>query len=480
MFGIDMKYTVKTLLLKGKSQRAISKELGISRKTVKKYFDEFQKIDIVSTPKIHKNKILDTLYDDIQNWILQGVTGVLIHEKLLKEKDIMVSYPTVSRFIKQFKIPVVYIPLIAKPGEEAQVDFGYLGKFIKDGKSVKVWCFSMVLSNSRYSYNCNVTDQSVSSFINCHIHAFEYFGGVPQTIKIDNLKAGVITPNFYEATIQRQYAEFLQYYNSYPITARIRRGQDKGKVEAGVKYVKMNFLKRIEHSDFYQLQNDLLQWTNEICNKRLHGTTKKIPAQVFNNIEKQKLIPLPAKRYEILKIEQRKVNNYAHISFKNNFYSVPYQYIEKTVIIKFTDVLLKVYDDNQEIAVHPICEKQGEFITCEEHKPPLKQRKSEQEYIQKAIDSGTYYYNFLIKLKEQKPFNWQRIIQGIFNLQQAYSIEIVNMACKRALLYNAFSYTSVRNICKNNIYDKPLESLSVNNVSGFAHNLKQYDNLIKF
>jgi transposase len=87
----------------------------------------------------------------------------------------------------------------------------------------------MVLSHSRYSYNEIVLNQSVSTFIRCHIHAFEYFGGVPEVIKIDNLKAGVITPSFYEPVIQYQYAEFLSHYGSSPVTARINRGQDKGK-----------------------------------------------------------------------------------------------------------------------------------------------------------------------------------------------------------------------------------------------------------
>ena len=276
MYGIEMKFTVKTLLDKGYSQRAISRELGISRKTVKKYFDEINNTGI-QVPKIEKTKKLDTYHEAIKEWYQQGLTGVLIQEKLQKEKGIKISYPSVSRYLKRFKTSEVYIPLIAKPGEEGQVDFGYLGRFVKDDKPVKVWAFSMVLSHSRYSYHCLVTDQSVDTFINCHIKAFEYFGAVPHTVKIDNLKAGVITPNFYEPTIQTHYAEFLQYYNCAPITARVRRGQDKGKVEAGVKYVKMNFLKRVEHKDFYRLEKELLDWTTNIANKRLHGTTKKIP-----------------------------------------------------------------------------------------------------------------------------------------------------------------------------------------------------------
>ena len=252
-----MKYTVKTLLERGYSQRSIAKELLINRKTVRKYIKEFSIGDII-TPKISRVKKLDPYIEDIKEWLSQGLTGVIIRDKIFKEKGIAICYATVSRFINQFKTPEVYIPLISKSGEEAQVDFGYLGKFFKGDKMVKVWCFSIVLSYSRYSYHKIVTNQSVSTFINCHIEAFEYFGGVPYTVKIDNLKAGVITPNFYEPTIQRQYSDFLLHYKSTPITARIRRGQDKGKVEAGVKYVKNNFLKRINHQDFYQLEKDIL------------------------------------------------------------------------------------------------------------------------------------------------------------------------------------------------------------------------------
>lgn len=166
-----MKFTVKTLMDKGYSQRKISRELGISRKTVCKYMDQINTSGVI-VPKITREKILDKYYELIKEWHDMDLTAVLIHEKLLKEKSLYVSYPSVSRYVRQFKDIETYVPLIAKPGEEGQVDFGYLGKFIKDGKTVKVWVFSMVLSYSRYSYNCLVTDQSVDSFIRCHMPNF--------------------------------------------------------------------------------------------------------------------------------------------------------------------------------------------------------------------------------------------------------------------------------------------------------------------
>lgn len=477
MYGIEMKYTVKTLLEKGFSQRAISRELGISRKSVKKFFDEINTTGI-QIPQMNKDKILDKYFEQIRDWYQLGITGVLIQEKLLKEKSLKISYSSVSRYLSQFKTSEVYIPLIAKAGQEAQVDFGYLGKFIKNDKAVKVWCFSMVLSHSRYSYNCLVTNQNVDSFIFCHIKSFEYFGGVPHTCKIDNLKAGVITPNFYEPIIQVQYADFLKYYHCAPITARVRRGQDKGKVEAGVKYVKSNFLKRVRHTDFYKLEKELLDWTTNICNKRLHGTTKKIPKIVFNSSEKKELYPLPNKRYEIYKIEHRKVNAYGHISYKNNFYSVPYTYFGKKLIIKTNHSILKIYDNIKEIAVHQINKNDGEFITVDEHAPPEKHKKTEQMYLDKAAEFGNETVEFLEEMKKKKPQTWIQIIRGVFSLKKKYETKTINLACKRALSYQVLEYSTVKNICKNGLYNKEKENLSVSNPNGFHSQLKKYDSLI--
>ena len=477
MYGIEMIYTVKTLSEKGYSQRAISRELSISRKTVKKYLDQIQSQGVL-VPKLVRSKKLDPYKSEIRDWFAMGLTGVLIQEKLQKEKSLSISYPSVSRFLSQFKTPEVYIPLLAKPAEEGQVDFGYLGKFIKDGKPVKIWCFSMVLSHSRYSYHCLVTNQSVESFINCHIKSFEYFGGVCHTVKIDNLKAGVTTPNFYEPRIQVQYAEFLKHYNCAPITARVRRGQDKGKVEAGVKYVKSNFLKRICHTDFYQLEKDLLDWTTNICNKRLHGTTKKIPETIFKNCEKQQLYELPSKRYQLFKIEHRKVNAYGHISHKNNFYSVPYSYIGKKVLIKYTDTILKVYDDTLEIAIHQINKQTGQFISTDQHAPPEKQKKTEAFYVEKAAGFGQQTVTFLQHLKKEKPHSWIQIIRGVFALKKQYDKQIINLACKRALDFKIYQYATVKNICKNGLYDKEKENLSVSNTEQYNYDLKKYDHLV--
>ena len=172
MYQVDMYYTIKTLLNQGKSLRAISKELGINRVTVTKIRDQLL-TGHTAPPLQVRQKLLDEHEAIIKKLYEDGYTARLIYQKLTEGYQATISYPTVARFVKALGKPEVYIPLITDLAQEAQIDFGYLGKFIKEDKTVKVWVFSMVLSYSRYSYYCLALDQKVSTFIACHIKAFE-------------------------------------------------------------------------------------------------------------------------------------------------------------------------------------------------------------------------------------------------------------------------------------------------------------------
>ncbi len=476
MYHIDMIYTIKTLLDKGHSQRAVSRQLGISRKTVKKYVLQIQ-TNVIEEPTINRSKQLDQYNNIITQWYEKGLTALLIYNRLNELYSLDISYPSVARYVKELKKSEVFIPLISKPAEEAQVDYGYMGRFTKAGKDVKVWCFVITLSFSRLQYVELVTDQSVTSFLKSHRNAFEFFGGVPQTVKIDNLKAGVLHASFYEAQIQTQYAEFLQHYGSMPITARVRRPQDKGKVEAGVKFVENNFLKNLEHRNFIQAQKDLQQWV-EKANLRVHGTIKKVPKVLFEKTEKQYLIALPENRFELYSLAKRRVNNYAHISFNNNYYSVPAVYASKEVIIKYTENTLKIYDNQTQIALHAISSEQGVFITQEHHKPIGKHYKNQTYYLDKSAEIGDNALAFSKAVIERKPHDYQKIINGICHLAKKHGNHMVNQACERSLSYGAISYISIKHICEKNLVATQSENLQVNNAGGFHQDLAAYDNLI--
>jgi len=476
MYRVDMYYTVKTLSKKGYSKRKISKELGIHRNTVTKILAGASSGDIEPKP-FARSKLLDYYKEQIETWLSQEKTAVLIHEYLISRYSVNVAYPTVVKYVRSLKHGEVYIPLLSDPGEEAQVDFGHLGSFIKEEKQVRVWVFSMILSHSRYSYSEVVLDQSVSTFIRCHIHSFEYFGGVPATVKIDNLKAGVIVPSFFEPIIQHQYASFLDHYGSTPITARICRGQDKGKIESGIKYIKNNFLKRIDSKDYCMLQPALEVWTNNICNRRLHGTTRKIPAEVFETVEKQTLSPLPKERFEIYNIEKRKTNAFGHISYQYNYYSIPYQYTGEELTIQSNGCVLKIFKDTELIAVHTISDKQGNYVTKEEHKPPYKQKKSREYYQTRINKIGPNAIIFMEELEKIRPRHWHEILRGILSLEKQYDTASIDMSCERALSYGALSYREVKSILEKKLYlQEPQESL-LPVLGGYGHDLSTYDNI---
>jgi len=476
MYGVDMYYTVKTLLSKGISRRKIAKDLSISRNTVAK-IEKMISSGQSWPPLQTRQKILSDFHDQVREFVENNKSAILIHDYLTRIHDLDVSYATVARYVQQFKKSEVFVPMLCDPGQEAQVDFGYLGRFMKDGKNVKVWAFHFLLSHSRHGYYELVLNQKVSTFIACHIHSFEYIGGVPATVKIDNLKAGVVTPNFYEPIIQEQYAGFLEYYGSAPITSRPYRPQDKGKVESGIKYMKNNFLPRIHHRNFDQLAKDLASWNDNICNVRVHGTTRKVPLEVFTQVEGKTLLPLPPQRYEHFEMEHRKVAVYHHIVYKYNYYSVPHEHTGEELMIRSNGSILRIYKDHQEIALHSINSGQGQYITREEHKPPNKQRRSREYYLEKASQIGPSAILFLESAEEHKPRHWHDMIRGVISLTKDHDPQAVEQACQRALDFGAISYQTVKNILEKGLYDLTMENLSITNLGGYGHELGIYDNL---
>jgi len=478
MLGVEMYYTVQTLLKRGKNISQIARELGIDRKTVRKIRDKVKE-GKVSSPKYSRKSILDPYREEILEYLSEGLSAVLIHQKLIYRYKLSVSYSCVKKYVRKLKGKSgVYVPLISPPGEEAQVDFGYIGYFYdaKLGKKVKSWVFCMVLSFSRYKYYEIVQSQDVSTFLRCHINAFEFFKGVPRTIKIDNLKSGVLQANFYEPTIQREYANMLYYYKSSPITCKVRYPEEKGKVESGIKYVKNNFFKSLKEKDFHKVKDLLKDWQENVCNKKIHGTTRKIPFEQFKEKEQKKLLKLPVERYEIYEISDRIVNRYGHITYRYNYYSVPHNYVGKKVHIRSNGRILKIYNEtHEEIAVHTLSNTTGEFITKESHNPKLKRT----DYASKSFSKGEHVYEFYKKLSQEKPHHYQRIMNGIFNLCKRYGEEVVNLACKRANEYNSLSYLSVKNICEKGLYkEKGISSDGSVRCDGYSNDLRGYDLLI--
>jgi hypothetical protein len=317
----------------------------------------------------------------------------------------------------------------------------------------------MRLSYSRLDYYEKVYDQKVETFINCHINAFEYFGGIPEVVKIDNLKAAILESNFYEPVYQRMYREIAGYYGFKPLPCRAYHPNDKGKVESGIKYVKNNFFKGRKFVNGTDCDRRLRQWM-EGANRRVHGTTKRVPLEVFNLEERQKLLPLPEARYRMCGAGSRLVYHDCHIFVEGNYYSVPFEYVGREVDIEIENSLVRVFHNGKQIALHTRIRGKGQFSTVQSHYPKYKQyseTEHQENYQVKMAEIGVFAEQlFFLILKHTRTY-WHQPVKGILSLTKKYPAHVVEMACKRAFAYGAWQYHIVRNICENGTYMLPVE-----------------------
>lgn len=484
-----MQTTIKSLHKKGYSQAYIARTLGVSRNTVRKVIkcEERGEEQLIKKPY---PSILDEFREFIEIQLNKGLSKQRIYQDLVRDYNFKGSYTAVKDYSRKLLSTTqkAYMVMTSLPGEEAQVDYGYVGTIKVDGKPRKAWVFIMSLSYSRYMYVSIVFDQSVKSFIQSHIDAFHFFGGVPETIKIDNLKAGVVEADFYEPVLQRTYASFAAHYGFYAQPCRIYTPTDKGKVESNVKYVKDNCFKGRDFQDIKDARDFLSRWLTETANKRIHGTIKKVPFELFETAEKPKLLKLPQEDFIFSKTAQATVHPNCHVAYGGNYYSVPYAYIGCEVDVIEINNLVKVFYKNEEIALHNLCkDSKGDHITNTEHYPESKNITTEeilsrQETEMKQIGSYAleFFYAFCRKGLISKYLYHN--ISGVLALRKNYADSVIDQACRRALYYDSITYGTVKKICDRGLIMLPVDDGIVddeitNNKTEIARDLAYYDQL---
>ena len=454
-----MQTTIKTLYEQGYNKSQIARMLNVDRKTIRKVINS-KEGGYTEVPGKEPSSQFDPYKEYILAKMEKGLSIKRIYQDLVREHEITGTYSGVRHYVRKHRPPKqnVFMVMHSLPGEEAQVDFGFVGTLNVGGKSRKAWIFIMVLSYSRYMYAKIVLDQSVKTFIGCHVNAFRYFRGVPQIIKVDNLKAAVIAADFYEPLIQRTYAEFAKHYGFLPQPCRVYTPTDKGKVEAAVKYVKDNCFKGRDFADIEEAEKFLSGWLDQVANQRVHGTTQKIPADLFHQKEAEALGELPASDFTMSASDTAVVGPQCHICYRANYYSVPYEYISCKVDVIEVNNLLKVYFKGKEIALHTLeTKRKGEHITDKSHYPSSKNI-SQAEILSSMkpkiyeIGSGAAeFFERHVKTNTAKHQDSTRALSGLLSLRKKYSDEVINQACKRVCHYGRISYQTVKSICEKGV-----------------------------
>jgi transposase len=463
MIGYAMHTTILTLWKQGKSKHEIARITRRDRKTVRKIINSYQETGTETPAVFHKASSLSQYHAEIVSYLESGLSAVRIYEKL-QEVGYDMSYSSVKRYVAKIKLHTkVCVRFHTEPGEEAQVDFGYVGLMPEamSGKRKKAWVFNMRLSYSRLDYYEIVFDQKVETFIQCHENAFRSFGGVPKVVKIDNLKAGILEAHFYEPVHQRLYKQFADHCGFYALPCRVRQPQEKGKVESGIKYIKNNFIAGRQFKSHEDLCKQLRDWVRYYCHERIHGTTKEKPTVLFESKERTTLISLPKSPFYMGFRGQRKVHKDCHIILDQNFYSVPFQYVGEIVEVECGSKDLKIFYENKQIALHARKKGKGEFSTQTSHYPKYKYYTPDSPlylstYREKMRSLGEATETLFSKIVEDHPHDWYRIVKGILNLRKTYSDEVIDLTCKRALAFGITHYRKIKRICESGCYHLPL------------------------
>jgi len=308
---------------------------------------------------------------------------------------------------------------------------------------------------SQKTYAEAVYSQESCNFIRANENAFLSFGGVTECIVPDNLKSGVIRPSKYEPDINFQYLSFAAHYNTIILPARSGKSKDKALVESMVRIVYQRVFAPLRNRIFYSLY-ELNAAIFELTDKHNNTPFQRLGIsrnELFDQIEKTALRPLPAQRYEFKKYAHLKVafNYHIYLSEDIHYYSVPYRFISKKVKVIYTEGSVEIFYNNLRIAYHKRNREKGAYSTIDSHMPSnhaYYASWSPERITGWAAKVGPDVEKMIAEILKAKKHPEQafKVCLGVINLEKKYGPSRVNQACKRALSYELYSYKSVKNI----------------------------------
>lgn len=397
-----------------------------------------------------KASILDSFKTEIRRMVEKHpYTATQIYQRL-KEMGYEGGYNTVKRYTRVIRPSrtKAFLKLAFAPGECAQVDWGIFGKVYVGQTTRRLSFFVMVLCYSRLMYLEFTVSQTMEHWLACHQNAFEYFGGLPSRIMIDNLKSGVLRRLVGESPVfHPKYLDFASHFGFDVTACNVGKGNEKGRVESGVGYVKKNLLNGLEIHDFSQINPLARQWLETIANVRIHGETKKKPTEMFAD-EKTLLKPLPAFPYDTATISQVRASSQFRVAFDANRYTVPAEYAGHPLTLKAYPDRICLYHQEKLIARHDRSyDRQKDFEDPDHPKPLLAERRKarDQVIIKSFLDLSPRAADYLGALTNKR-LNPLAHARKIVALSEIYGPKAVARAMDDAFEFQAFSSEYIANL----------------------------------
>lgn len=473
-----------TLLKQKVSQREISRNTGIDRKTIRRYIQQNGAGQIQNPPPVATSKSPTPATGLIENhpsrppvysgdteripfharsacephrqWIEQqvrlGRNAMAIYQDLVERFSFTHKYNSVKRFVRRLKhrAPKQFDRLEFPPGEEAQVDYGQ-GALTKGptGKYRRPRLFVMTLKYSRRSFRKVVWKSSQETWAKLHEEAFRYFGGCVQYVVLDNLKEGVIKSDIYEPELNSVYAAMLNHYDVVADPTRVRDPDRKGTVENAVQHTQNTALKGRKFDTIEEQNKWLMHWEEVWASKRIHGRMKRQVEQMFQE-ERPHLHPLPLIGFDYFRQETRKVYDDGTIQVEQSYYSALPAPLHEEVIVRIYEYDIEIIDPRtmEKIRTHVKSSRPGAVKMNPEDRIFNPSRQTTYLFNKaESIGPQTRQLCELIFKEQGRP--GQRRLQGIVNLARKHEGYKIEAAAGTAIERGLRSYKSFCRLVEN-------------------------------
>lgn len=462
---VNQQQTIVALHEQGWSKRRIARELGLDRLTVRRYLAAAGSKSPAHprtgseggsskspTPRTGSGpeSLCAPWKARIEAAWAAGLSIQRIYQDLVGEQAFAGSYDSVWRFVRRLE-GVTILPfrrLEVEPGAELQVDFGRGAWVIENGQRRRPHLFRGVLSCSRKGYSEAVWRQTSESFIRCLENAFRHFGGVTATV-VDNLKAGVLQADWFDPELNPKLEEFARHYGTAILPTKPVMPRHKGKIEAGVKYAQGNAVAGRTFTSLGEQNRFLDEWERTVADTRIHGTTRQQVGQFFATVEQPALRPLPASLFPVFAEARRTVHRDGYVEFRRAYYSVPPEYVGRTVWVRHETRLVRLYNLRREqIALHAEAEA-GKFTTDPAHLHSRKRHiieRGAEHLLDRCRLLGPHTGTWAEQMNAQRGPQGLRAMLGLLHLAEKHPVAELERAAQTATQHQAWRLRDLKRL----------------------------------
>jgi len=521
---MDIQQTISTLSRSGWSQRRIARELGIDRETVARYRRLARTVEEAnpaipptgSEPVAGANPAIvppgpevtagpspppseppnpaispagskpgrvshcEPFETFIKAGLDAGLSAQRIYQDLVSEQQFAGSYDSVKRFVRQLEAahPLPFRRMESEPGQEAQVDFGQGAWVVEDGRRRRPHVLRVVLSHSRKGYTEAFWRQTTENFVRGLENALRHFGGVVRTLVIDNLRAAVKKVDWFEPELNPKVVSFCEHYGTVILPTKPAMPRHKGKIEAGIKYVQANGLAGKQFPSLGAQNGHLAHWEETVADTRIHGTTRQQVRAHFLNLEKPKLLALPASLFPVFSEAPRKVHRDGYAEVDKAYYSAPPEYVRRKVWARWDTKMVRLFNERMEVIAVHVRQDPGKFNTdpahIHDHKRTLIERGAEW-MLDRCRLLGPGAGTWAEKLYAQRGPECLRVLQGLLALAEKHPAPQLNQACQLALTHDAWHLRDLRELLVRPVAQEQFAFIETHPL---IRDFSAYDNLV--